>query len=197
MATYTGVADANGDFIIPFLTSYTGGQKVTVKAEKGGAEKSIELNAPSEVVGGGILSFSGNGTSFPNNIGNATVSGINGAIPFYCFAALFGASHIFEKVKGLTIESGVTSLGDYAFQYWTGSLFVDIPDTVTSIGGYTFQNLNSCDTIFIRATTPPGIQSTSFQSLKSSCIFKVPSGSVDTYKAAPNWSAYSSRIQAI
>lgn len=197
MATYTGVSDANGDFTIPFSASYTSGQKVTVKAEKGGAEKSIELNAPSEVVGGGILSFSGNGTSFPNNIGNATVSGINGAIPFYCFAALFGASHIFEKVKGLTIESGVTSLGDYAFQYWIGSLFVDLPDTLTSIGGYTFQNLNSCDTIFVRATTPPSIQSSSFQSLKSSCIFKVPAGSVDAYKAAPNWSAYSSRIQAI
>lgn len=289
MAIYTGVADANGDFNIPFSANYTGGQKVTVTAEKDAATKTIELYAPSEVAGGGVIQFSGTLNDFPNNIGDISISQISGVINTYSFHGGANASTIFRKATGLVLPDGITEIRDYAFYQWDKATSLSIPDTVTlignnafnlwaaltsldipssvtSIGAYAFANLtlcksisatfpsviqaysfsqwtsfdstlsinegvttinsnafqnwnkaislnlpstlttvqanafaqwSSCDVITCLATTPPIIQSTTFSSLKSTCIFEVPAESVAAYQAAPSWSAFAARIEAI
>ena len=265
MAIYTGVADANGDFNIPFSTNYTGGQKVTVTAEKDGATKSIELFAPSDTTGGGVIQFSGTLANFPNNIGGIVLSEISGAIGDYAFNSA-NSGEIWANATSLVIPPGITSIGNYAFMAWSGSTSVSIPEGVTaignnafmnwtnllsiilpstlltiganafssaskvtslvipnsvtsignsaffsyaqllsltigssvvSIGSQAFQGLSACNEIICLQATPPTIQSNTFNGLKATCIIKVPAASVSAYQAAPNWSAYAARIQAI
>ena len=177
MATYTGTADANGDFTVSFPSSYTGGQKVTVTAEKDAATKSIELFAPSEMIVGAAIKFSGSLIDFPVNIGVMTLSSeISGSIGYGAMEAGNYAANIFRCATGLVIESPVISLGDFAFQgwpnattlvlptslqaigsstfnYWTSLLSVSIPKNVTSIGSYAFYNLGACTNLEIFSTS--------------------------------------------
>ncbi|WP_180073760.1 MULTISPECIES: leucine-rich repeat protein [unclassified Acinetobacter] len=245
MAIYTGIADANGDFTVPFLSNYTGGQKVTVTAEKDAAIKTIELFAPSDTTGGGVIQFSGNINNFPLNIGEITISGLSGIIQDSSFDATtsFGNTNMFSKAKGLELIGGISSVSSNAFRNWIESLFLILPDSIESIGvrsflgwskattlklpsslktvnqlGFSgweellvldlpetlltcgpsaFYGLTACHTLICRATTPPEIQSTTFEGLDASCIIKVPAGSVAAYQAAAKWSVFAARIQAI
>lgn len=240
-----GVADANGNFTVPFSSNYTGGQKVTVTAEKDGAEKTIELHAPSEVVGGAIQ-IDGDLNNFPLGITNVTlsanISGIIQAFSFRPHSDSYSRS-IWLYAKGLTILGPVTRVNSYAFHGWSSAKFLilpitlvtiessafaewiaalslvipdsvkiipsecfyrwaaalslDLPASITSIDSSAFAQWTSCDTIICRAIAPPSITSTTFTNLKSTCIIKVPNESVAAYKAAENWSAFASHIQAI
>lgn len=245
MPIYTGTADANGDFNIPFGTnSYTSGEKITVTAEKDSAEKSIELYAPSSVVGGGAIQFSGTLIDFPNNIGVVTISDLGGTIQENAFRNPSDIGGSFQlKATGLSIVAPVTAIGVYAFQGWRNALTLTLPTTLISIGisafqgwnaclelvipnsvttiardafyawpaakkliigtsvatiaNNAFQNWTACDEVVCLRAAPPEITSSTFSGLKSTCIFKVPAESVAAYQAAPNWSAFASRIQAI
>jgi len=288
MATYTGLADSNGDFTVPFSSNYTSGEKIRVTAEKDGAEKYIEIYAPSEVTGGGVIQFSGNFGNFPQNIGVVTISGEISTIGSYAFAAYEDPNSIWKCASGLVLEEGITAIDSYAFFSWkAGSLSLPetlnaigdnafsgwylladliIPDTVRSIGNntfrdltgclslsigggveaigssafynlnkiknlkipssvqtignnafqnctavesveigsgvlsigsYAFYNLQNCNTFTIKALSPPSAATGFLDNLKSTCIIKVPAGSVAAYQTAPNWSAFASRIQTI
>ena len=142
------------------------------------------------------------GVTIPNSvtsIGEATFSGSN--------------------LKSIDIPSSVTIIGDTAFGYCEGLSSVTIPNSVTSIGSYAFSNCYSLESIIIpssvtsisdeafvaclsltsitvNATTPPTLDTDVFYNTND-CPIYVPSGSVDAYKAAENWSDYASRIQAI
>ena len=138
MATYTGTADAGGNFTIGFGgNNYTSAQKVTVTASKDGNSKSVQLYAPADTSGGGVIQFSGTMTNFPDNVGGVTVAGINGPIKAEAFAAYYNG-HIWKKATSLTIGPGVTTLGTYAFINWSAATSLTLPNTVTSIGDYCF-----------------------------------------------------------
>ncbi len=93
----------------------------------------------------------------------------------------------------------MTSIGDYAFAGCSGLTSVTIGSGVTSIGDYAFGYCSNLVCVTVWATTPPSIGSQVFY--KGSGIplppIYVPSGSVDTYKEATNWSYYYGIIQAI
>ena len=82
----------------------------------------------------------------------------------------------------------VTSIGDYAF-YGCNNLNgkLSIPSSVTSIGDYAFSGTkySICD---IEASTPPTITSSSLSSNTS--LVLVPTGTVNSYKAADIWKNY-------
>lgn len=219
MTIYTGVADANGDFKVPFSSNYTGGQKITVTAEKDGATKSIELFAPSDTLGGGAIQFSGSLADFPQNIGGVILTGLSGVIGNTAFFSTF-AEEWCAKATSLEIKSGITSIGSsaftgwslskslilpeglltisqQAFQRWVSATNLSLPSTLTSLANEVFSGWSSCNEVICKAINPPAITSTTFLNIKSTCVFKVPVGSVDAYKAAPNWSAFAARIQAI
>ena len=68
---------------------------------------------------------------------------------------------------------------------------------VTRVGDYAFDYCTNLTSVTILATTPPtGVSQYTFMSTPDAIVY-VPSGSVDTYKAAGGWSQYASRIQAI
>lgn len=223
MATYTGVADANGDFNIPFSANYTGGQKVTVTSEKYAATKSIELYAPSEVVGGEIfLSFSGNLLDFPRNIGTITFSAeLSGVLNPNALAASSAKNYnIWRMATGLVFLGDITQIGDSALANWSSiqvfvaplslvsvlsmgmagwssCLSAEFGENLSMLGATALTGWTSCNELIFRSVTPPTIASSTFSNLKSTCVFKVPAGSVAAYQAAPNWSAFAARIQAI
>lgn len=100
------------------------------------------------------------------------------------------------SLTNVTIGSGVTSIGMGAFNSCTSLTSITIPDSVTSIDDYAFADCMGLTSITVNATTPPTLGSMMFENTNN-CPIYVPSGSVDTYKEANNWSTYASRIQAI
>ena len=54
-----------------------------------------------------------------------------------------------SQVKNVTIEEGVTSIGEYAFSYCTDLVTIKIPNSVTSIGAFSFINCTNLTTITI------------------------------------------------
>lgn len=188
MTTYTGVADANGDFTVPFSSNYTSGQKITVTSEKSGATKSIELYAPSDLSGGGAIKFSGNLNNFPNNIGVVTLSAeFTGVIQDYAMQAVGFETHIFRRATGLiimpgptaismqsfatwsnaaslSIPSSVLTIGNQAFTSWASLLEILIPNSVTSIGNSSFQTATACKKVTL-GTALATIGSSAFSSL--------------------------------
>lgn len=101
-----------------------------------------------------------------------------------------------KKLVNISIPSVVT-IGDLAFRY-AKPTSIDIPATCTKIGN-SFQNVTTLTSMTCRATTPPTIESPSLSgwcSGEGKHIY-VPSASVDTYKAASNWSNYANYISAI
>lgn len=158
MATYTGTADINGDFTIPFSTNYTSGQKVTVTATKDSASKSIELYAPSSLTGGGAIQFSGNLTNFPQNIGVITLTDqIAGVIQANAMRANTNADNIFFTSTGLIIQGAVTEFKDYAFSDWYKARQLTLPATLTKIGQYCFQRFGFSATIDFDITLPNSV----------------------------------------
>ena len=220
MAIYTGVADANGDFTVPFSSNYTGGQKITVTAEKDSELKTIELYAPSEVTGGGVIQFSGTIEQFPSNIGVITFIGIEGVIQPYAFAANSNNFNMFKVATGLVLPMGITEIAEAAFYNWQNCESVSIPSSVQRFGALVFYNnlkltqFECGDEVLsigegcwmdclllqefvIHTTTPPTAGNNMFAGTHSSLVIKVPAAAVAAYQAAPRWSAYASRIQAI
>lgn len=141
MTTYTSVADANGDFTVPFSSAYTSGEKITVKAEKDGAEKTIQLFAPSSPSGGGgTISFGGSLIDFPQNITSVTIREITGSIaneafkgPDYPYIGSFQ-----NKAKSLIIDCPVTRIGSFAFLNWALIETITFPQTLVEIGSFSF-----------------------------------------------------------
>lgn len=151
MATYTGVADANGDFRVPFSTNYTSGQKITVTAEKDAATKTIELFAPSETTGNGVIQFTGTLDDFPKNIGGVLITGLVGKIFDYAFAldVSITTDFIFNKATSLKIDNGISEIGSYAFWYWKSIVELNLPSTLISIGNYAFYGWSALQNLTI------------------------------------------------
>jgi len=102
-----------------------------------------------------------------------------------------------SSLTSVTIGNSVTSIGDFAFMRCTGLTSITIPSSVTSIGERAFAKCSNLETVTINATTPPTLGSVAFEGTAEGLKIYVPAGSVDTYKAAENWSAYADKIEAI
>ncbi len=94
--------------------------------------------------------------------------------------------------SGLTsvnIPNGVTNIKAYAFGNCTNLASVIMGSGITTIGGSAFVGCTALTAINIYATTPPGIQSTTFpSSTYSNATLTVPNPSaVTAYKAANYW----------
>ena len=95
----------------------------------------------------------------------------------------------------ITIPDSVTNIGDSVFFNCKKLRSVTIGSGVTSMGNDVFFACSNLSTVTINAAVPPTLGTTAFGN--TTCKIKVPSGSVNAYKSATNWSTYASRIQAI
>ena len=100
-------------------------------------------------------------------------------------------------LTSVTIPDSVTSIGNSAFYGCTGLTSVTIPNSVTTIGSSAFSYCSGLTSITSLNTTPPTLTSNSTLPTHTTYIIYVPTGSVETYKAARYWKNKASQIQAI
>lgn len=96
----------------------------------------------------------------------------------------------------VNLPDTLTSIGVSAFNSCSSLLEITLPDTLTSIGSYAFYGCTSLQYIRIEATTPPTLASTNAIPSTIGAIY-VPDESVAAYQAATNWSSFASKIKGI
>ena len=92
-------------------------------------------------------------------------------------------------------NSQLESIGIYAFRDCYALTSITIPSSVTSIGSSAFRNCDTLTTVTLEATTPPTIQTNTFDDTVQR--YEVPAESVEAYKTATNWANYADKIFAI
>lgn len=194
MATYTGVADANGDFNIPFSSSYTSGQKIVVTAEKDSATKSIELFAPSEAISAGAIGFSGTWDSFPLNIGIMTLKSEINSIGEKAFkAGSTSDKTIGGSITGVVLEA-VQTIGMEAFMSCGSLLSVDFGPSIKTIGAYAFYSCTKLQSVSIPDTVT-SIGENAFNYLPAANALNIGSGlTVINASAFQSWSNFTSEL---
>lgn len=115
-----------------------------------------------------------------------------GNYSFYYAGVGYMSSGFFD----LKIPNGVTTIGEFAFQN-AHIKSVVIPISTTNIGRMAFYLCSQLSNVTVEATTPPTIGSDVFTSTHSSLVIYVPAASVETYKSAERWLRYADKIQAI
>ena len=100
-------------------------------------------------------------------------------------------------LTSVTIGNSVTSISNRMFYGCSGLTSIIIPSSVTSIGTNAFSECSGLTTLIVQATTPPTLNTGVLTGTNANLVIKVPSASVNAYKAASGWSDYASKIQAI
>lgn len=194
MVTYTGVADANGDFNIPFSANYTSGQKIVVTSEKDSAVKSIELFAPSESISGGAIGFSGTWDSFPLNVGVMTLKSEITSIGASAFeAGSISAKTIGGSITGVVLEA-VQTIGSKAFMRCGSLLSVDFGPSIKTIGDYAFYSCTELQSVSIPDTVT-SISDNAFNFLPAAKALNIGSGlTVIRANAFQSWGNFTSEL---
>ena len=100
-------------------------------------------------------------------------------------------------MTSIEIPNSITKIGGNTFNRCTSLTSIEIPSSVTEIGIFSFSHCDNLASVTVLATTPPTIVPGTFADTPSSLKIYVPSGSVNAYKAASGWSNHASKIQAI
>lgn len=103
-----------------------------------------------------------------------------------------------SKATTLVIPDSVTTISDTAFRNWQALADITIGQGVSTIGSNIFYSSSwgtARKTIRVKGTTPCTIKADSFGSTSYVTSIFVPSGLVDTYKNATNWSVYAAKIK--
>ena len=96
-----------------------------------------------------------------------------------------------SSLKDLSIPESVKSINVRAFSYCTSLTDVSIPSSVTTIASRAFDGCSNLQKITSGATTPPSLGPSVFNGVNTgSCKLSVPKESMDAYKAADQWKAF-------
>jgi hypothetical protein len=98
--------------------------------------------------------------------------------------------------QSITLPSGITVIDSSTFLDCANLTSIDIPAGITNIYNDAFNGCSSLALVICRATNPPALSSSAFNSTPLQTI-QVPAASVDAYKAASGWSGYADKIEAI
>lgn len=120
------------------------------------------------------------GNEFTGNSGFKTIS-----IPVGTTRMYWSFSYL-KSLKNVSIPYSVTNIDSYSFDGCLSLEKITIPSSVTAIGSSAF---TICFPIItMKGTTPPTIQSNTFQSGTPRII--VPKGCLEVYQNATNWSSF-------
>lgn len=98
----------------------------------------------------------------------------------------------------LVLPNTTTIIQSNAFSSCTSLVSITIPSSLTSIGTNAFSNCSRLERMIFEGSTPPALgNSTALGQTTYTFPIYVPDESVDTYKAATNWSGYASRIKPL
>ena len=173
---------------------YTGGIYYNITGSN--TVKVVNKRGSQGAFNAGDFSYSGNVT-IPNTV---TYNGTTYNVTAIGVSA-FTESYIVNKnssgetprdqgdLKTVSLSNSVTTIEENAFRDCTGLSCVNLGTGVTSIASETFKNCTSLTSVISRRTTPPTIQSTTFDTNHySTATLYVPSTTaVNNYKAATYW----------
>lgn len=94
------------------------------------------------------------------------------------------------------LPNSLVNIGRLSF-YYSRLLDITIPENVAWIGNSAFRFSTDLTSIIVLNPTPPTLVNVNVLNNTNDAPIKVPSGSVNAYKSATNWSTYASRISAI
>lgn len=97
-----------------------------------------------------------------------------------------------NAITSLVFGENLTTLGMQTFATCSNLQEITFKRN-TSVDRFCFSGCSSLSTIKCLTTTPPTITNNSFQNCPITRI-EVPSGSLNTYKTASNWSAYADKM---
>ena len=108
----------------------------------------------------------------------------------------WNGNYVFANCTSLTKATLNNSgaVGDYAFDGCNSLTGVTFGDNITAIGEYSFSGCTKLASVTLNSTTPPTIDSTSFEGIPSTCKFYVPCSAVHMYRINSAWSSYASQI---
>lgn len=110
--------------------------------------------------------------------------------------SIVGSAYPYSNfIRCVEIGSGVTSIGEYAFNYCSSLSSVTIPNSVTSIGEGAFgQCFGMAYYDFTALTAVPTVNSTTFLNIPDDCKIVVPDSLYSSWISADNWSSLASHI---
>ena len=99
------------------------------------------------------------------------------------------------SLRSVVIPEGITSIGTSGFANCKRLASISVPSTMTTIGSSAFNSCSGVKEFHFKSTTPPSIfNSAVFGGIPSDCIFYVPTGSLEAYQTATNWSTFADRM---
>ena len=107
------------------------------------------------------------------------------------------AKHLYidgREVADVVIPSSVKSIGDYAFNHFSGLSSVTIGSGVKSIGEYSFYGCSNLSSVIVENPQPASIDYYSFNNQKNITLY-VPTGTKEAYQAANYWKEFSLIIE--
>ena len=103
-----------------------------------------------------------------------------------------------DNLENIIIPDSVNTIEDNAFFMCHDLKTIYIGSGVTTIGRHAFDgpiNINPLTGVYLSPTTPPTIASNSFNfDNTTNCKIYVPTGTLNAYKTAENWSTYANRM---
>lgn len=104
----------------------------------------------------------------------------------------------FCECKGLTgsltIPSSVTSIAYRAFEYCEGISSLTIPNSITNIGEGAFVSCKNLEQVNSNIVVPFSIGKSTFQSISSKAVLKIPKGTKQSYNQYENWICHFSKV---
>ena len=134
--------------------------------------------------------------SFDEATGTLTISG-SGAMYDY------GSSnserppfeHLLSKIQTVVVRDGVTSIGDYAFQYYYSITTVVIPDSVKTIGGRAFYYCDNLETVYMGSgVTSIGYETFNDCNYLKQIYYKGSQADLDKIEKGSGWETYISKV---
>lgn len=178
----TGAANVLYDISV----CYTGDNKITAK-DNSGNTYAIQCDETG-VLNWRQYEYQKTGISNVQNIAEAVIGDCVEELGSYCFNN--------TTLTSVTLPDSLKIIGIMALGYNLRLTSITIPSGVTTIKTNAFYTSSGLQSITVLATTPPTLGNSVFNNTNN-CPIYVPAASVNTYKAATNWSEYADRITAI
>ena len=98
------------------------------------------------------------------------------------------------SLESIELPSNLTEVYHDAFNTCSSLKTIVFPAGMTKLGTWCIASCTSLESITVKATNPPTLEGALYYNSDMKPTIYVPAASVDAYKAADNWSAYSEQI---